>query len=345
MKVSFLKPLLAYLLIPSIGFSQAEKDSLQKWTFEGYGEFYHSFSSNKNLEKQDFIYNHKKNQQISPNLILGIARFNDKNVRANLGIMVGDYAQFNLASEPTWASFVYQASIALKTTKQSWLEVGIFPSHIGFESAIGADCWTLTRSLVAENSPYYEAGLKYTFTSKNNKLTASGLLLNGWQRIEKLETGSYAFGMQLSYTPNDKLLLNYSNYLSKESPENQQYSRTYHNFYVIHQLSKKLAFTFGFDAGNDANRTEYWTSPVFITRFSVSEKDKIALRIENFRDMNGTITNTSDFDLNSFSVNYDRKISDKLLFRIEGRQFLPSDILGNQLEKTSHLTTSLSIKI
>ncbi|MBK8628485.1 MAG: outer membrane beta-barrel protein [Saprospiraceae bacterium] len=28
------------------------------------------------------------------------------------------------------------------------MDAGIFPSHIGFESAISADNWTLTRSLL-----------------------------------------------------------------------------------------------------------------------------------------------------------------------------------------------------
>jgi hypothetical protein len=40
------------------------------------------------------------------------------------------------------------------------------PSHIGFESAIGKDCATLTRSILADNSPYYEAGVKIDITSK-----------------------------------------------------------------------------------------------------------------------------------------------------------------------------------
>jgi hypothetical protein len=32
-----------------------------------------------------------------------------------------------------------------------WIDAGVMPSHIGFESAIGSDCWNLTRSILAEN--------------------------------------------------------------------------------------------------------------------------------------------------------------------------------------------------
>lgn len=59
------------------------------------------------------------------------------------------------------------------------------PSHIGFESAIGKDCWNLTRSILADNSPYYETGIKLGYTSKNEKLYLAGMYLNGWQRIQK----------------------------------------------------------------------------------------------------------------------------------------------------------------
>ena len=65
------------------------------------------------------------------------------------------------------------------------ITAGIFTSHIGFESAVSKDCWTLTRSILADNSPYYESGARLTYTSNNNKWLISALALNGWQRIQR----------------------------------------------------------------------------------------------------------------------------------------------------------------
>jgi hypothetical protein len=77
-----------------------------------------------------------------------------------------------------------------------------FASHIGFESAIGKDCWNLTRSILADNSPYYESGAKLSYTSKNEKWFISGLILNGWQRIQRVEGNNLpAFGHQLTFKP------------------------------------------------------------------------------------------------------------------------------------------------
>jgi hypothetical protein len=47
--------------------------------------------------------------------------------------------------------------------KTLWLDAGIFGSHMGFESALSIDNPTLTKSFVAENSPYYWSGAKLTY--------------------------------------------------------------------------------------------------------------------------------------------------------------------------------------
>jgi hypothetical protein len=161
--------LLFLLLIALKIYSQ--NDSLKKLNFSAYGELYYSydFSNPYNHEKSNFLYNDKRHNELNANLILLKANYLDKNYRANLGLMAGNYAQYNLSSEPNWAQFIYEANVSVRISKKYslWLDAGILPSHIGFESAISADCWTLTRSLLAENSPYYETGIKLGYTSKN----------------------------------------------------------------------------------------------------------------------------------------------------------------------------------
>ena len=86
-----------------------------------------------------------------------------------------------------------------------------FTSHIGFESAIGKDCWNLTRSKLADNSPYFETGVKIGFTSKNDKWFFSGLVLNGWQRIQRQDgNNALALGHQITFKPTSKITLNSS---------------------------------------------------------------------------------------------------------------------------------------
>jgi Putative beta-barrel porin-2, OmpL-like. bbp2 len=86
----------------------AQNDTLKKLTFSAYAEIYYSydFANPSNHEKSNFIYNHKRHNEISANLLLAKANYTDNNIRANLGVMAGNYPQYNLSAEPTWAQFV-----------------------------------------------------------------------------------------------------------------------------------------------------------------------------------------------------------------------------------------------
>lgn len=61
--------------------------------------------------------------------------------------------------------YVNEAYIGLnldKANKHS-IEVGILPCYIGFETATSASNLTFIRSLLAENSPYFMTGIKYSY--------------------------------------------------------------------------------------------------------------------------------------------------------------------------------------
>ena len=95
--------------------------------------------------------------------------------------------------------------------------MGVFASHLGFESAIGKDCANLTRSILADNSPYFETGAKINYTSDNNKWYVSGLVLHGWQRIQRVDgNNTPAFGHQITYKPNGKVIVNSSSFISND---------------------------------------------------------------------------------------------------------------------------------
>ena len=77
----------------------AQSDSSKKLSFSAYGELYYSYDFAKpiNHEKSDFIYNHKRANEFNVNLLLAKVNYTDKNTRANLALMAGNYAEYNLA--------------------------------------------------------------------------------------------------------------------------------------------------------------------------------------------------------------------------------------------------------
>ena len=50
--------------------------------------------------------------------------------------------------------------LVLKFRLNQRIEAGVLPSYIGFETATAATNLTVSRSLLAENSPYYMTGIK-----------------------------------------------------------------------------------------------------------------------------------------------------------------------------------------
>ena len=209
--------------------------------------------------------------------------------------MAGTYAQYNLTQEPEIWRYIYESNVGVKLSKKKelWIDAGIFPSHIGFETAVSKNCWTVTRSMMAENSPYYETGVKLSYISNNNKWFLSALVLNGWQRIQRVDgNNTPSFGTQVTFTPSKALTLNSSSFIGNEKPDTVQQWRYFHNLYAMWQASKKIGIILGFDVGAEqkvrAEGFNYWYTPIIILRYQANQW-AIAARAEYYDDKAGVI--------------------------------------------------------
>jgi hypothetical protein len=229
-----------------------------------------------------------------------------------------------------------------------WIDAGVMPSHIGFESAIGSDCWNLTRSILAENSPYYESGIKFNYTNKKQDLFLAFFVLNGWQKIEIPELNiKPSIGMQVNYKPSNSLTLNYSNFVGNIMVDSIHHAlRTFHNLYAIYDASTKLSFIIGFDIGTQKaafTKTAVWYTPIIISKFNLSEKSKLAGRLEYYNDKQQTIIATSTpngYQTFGASINYDHQISSKVLCRAELKRYNAKDPIYRYAQNNKQQTTT-----
>ncbi len=255
MKILSIHKLFLPILLLASGIMSAQVDtSISKLTFSGYAEVYYTFDFNQpgNHNRPSFIYSHNRHNEFNLNLGFVKASYTADRVRANVAIASGTYINANYAAEPGVLKNMYEANAGIKLSgrKNIWLDAGIFASHIGFESAVSKDCWSLTRSMLADNSPYYESGAKLTYISDNTKWLLSGLLLNGWQHIQRPDgNNTPAFGTQISFTPNSKTILNYSTFIGNEKPDTAIQMRYFHNFYGMFHITNRFHITGGFDVG------------------------------------------------------------------------------------------------
>lgn len=330
-------------------------------TFGAYAEAYYSYDFNNliNNKKPSFIYSFNKNNDIAVNFASIKAAYITSRIRTNLALAAGTYMNTNYAAEPGILRNLYEgnAGIKLSSSNNLWFDVGVFSSHIGFESAVGKNNWTLTRSLVAENTPYFESGAKISYTSDNDKWFFSALILNGWQHIKFVEGNTLpAFGTQITYKPSPRITLNSSTFFGSDKPDNMRQMRYFHNFYGIFELNDMLSATIGFDIGAEqrtkgSSTMNTWFNPTFIFRFTPTVKTAVAMRTEFYNDRHGVIVASdtpNGFKIWGFSVNFDYNIINNLLWRIEARTLQSKDDIfitnnGSANNNNTFITTSLSM--
>ncbi len=340
--------------------SNAQEQKTSPLNFSGYVDTYYSydFGNPDNHVRPGFFYSYNKHNEATLNLGLIKANYSKYNVRGNFSLMAGTYSQYNMAAEQDLMKNIYEANVGVKISKNSnvWVDAGILPSHIGFESAIGKDCINLTRSILADNSPYYEAGVKIGYTSKSEKWYLAAMYLNGWQRIQKVDGNQTpAFGTQITYKPNSKTTLNWSTYMGNEQPDSDRKWRYFNDFYGQFKISEKTSFITGFDIGSQqklrgSSDYDIWFSPIVIVQYKPTTKIQLAARGEYYSDKNGVIISTgtpNGFQTFGYSANLDYLIADNIMFRIEARSLSSKDDVfiknNNPTNTNTFITTSMAI--
>ena len=353
-------------VFPNLLYSQSEVESPFK--VSAYLESFYSydFSNPDDGNRPSFLFNFNRHNEFAPNLALVQLDYDEDRVRGRISLMAGTYANANLAAEPGVLRNIFEAYTGYKLSKDKniWLDVGVFESHLGFESAVGSRNINLSRSLAAEGSPYYLSGAKVTYTNDNETLMLSGVITNGWQRMQR-EVGNkfFAGGHQIFWKPSEKLSLNSSSYIggapgytnfAPTANDGDFVLRYFHNFYAQYEVSPIFSLIAGFDYGTQENSQpeeaeEYvsWSVFTLVAQATLNDKMRAGLRYEYFNDPNQVIVYGvpgGSLQLSGYSLNLDYSLSQNMLFRVEGRYFSSSNpiFLDNE-ESNFALTSSISL--
>lgn len=343
------------VLVSSMAFGQEKKEL--KVSFSGYLETYYAYDFNRPEEnaKLPFMYNYNRHNEFNVNVGLLKAKAEYDNAYASLALHSGTYVEDNYVNETTKIISEAYVGLYLDEARKSTVELGVLPSYIGFETATSASNLTLTRSILAENSPYFMTGLKYTY-KPNEKLTFSGLITNGWQRINKPDKDiSPALGSQIIYKPSDKSVFNWSTFIGKELYNNEWGMRYFSNLYWDKQWNSKWRTQLGFDSGiqkdkNNSDKELFWMSPVFVAQYTLAPKWQTAFRAEYYQDKDNVIIAANDeFKTVGISLNIDYLINDKVKFRTEARYLNSEEKVfikeSSLLNDNFCITTSLSFEL
>lgn len=355
--------LYVFIFIPikeSKGQSDTTKTLSPKFELSGFVDVFYVYDFNqpKTDYRQTFFYNYNRHNDFNLNLgYIKISALHQK-YRVNIALQTGTYANDNYANEPGLLKNIFEANAGISLNKKNnlWLDAGIFASHIGFESAISLDNWTLTRSILAENSPYYLSGAKLTYIL-NKKIELIALVCNGWQHIQKINGNSLpSFGTQLKVMPTEKTTFNWSTFVGTDDPDTTRRMRYFNNFYGQFQFTEKFGLIAGFDIGTQQrtkNNSVYdlWFSPVIIGQFAINKNWKTAIRVEYYQDKSGIIIPTgtiNGFLTTGLSLNLDYSPTQNIICRLEGRWLNSKDnIFETKTTPTNNnffIGTSIAIK-
>jgi hypothetical protein len=289
-------------------------------SFEGYAEVYYGAQQSTATQRPDFLDNHTVNG-LAVNIAWLKWTVDHNRWRIVAAPMIGTYVNSNLDNEPNAVQHLYEASIGYRLGggANSRIDAGVMPSHIGLESNFGRNNLNLTRSLLAENTPYYECGVRWSGTTENG-LSWAVLVLNGWQRIAVADDQIRPnFGMQLQHDNKKGRVLNYSNYLGSI---NGRYS-VYHNFYATQKIASNwfINAEFNYEA---MERSKDFIGGSLALGKQLFHDWTVAGRIEQVRDVNNTYfaTRTTPAQINpgGWSANIDYQPHKAIKCRIEARR-------------------------
>lgn len=323
-----------------------------KIDISGYIDTYYSYNFNipKKTNSLPFLYNYNRHNEFNVNIGLLRASVSYQNIYAKISIHAGTYVDDNYVAEDLKIFNEAYLGIYLNKLKKTSVEAGILPSYIGFETATSHSNLTATRSILAENSPYFMTGIKLNHQF-NDKLSSAFLLTNGWQRINKPNKGvSPAIGTQLVYKSSDKSTLNWSTFVGKEFNGINFTMRYFNNIYWDKTWNEKWRTISGFDFGiqdisSNNNVHKNWLSPVVITQHTFSTKWQMAHRIEYYEDKNNVIiASTVPFKTVGNSLNLDFLPNSKMKIRMEGKWYYASERIFDAQKNDFSLTTTMSFE-
>lgn len=300
------------------------------------GQYAYDFNNPPNGDRS-FSTQPARSNEFNINLAFIEAKLETEKTRSRFALQAGTSVQSNYSSEPSkglvsgpsLSRHIQEARVGYAISESTWVDVGIFFAHVGSESWISKDNLVLTRSLVADYSPYYLSGVKLTHLL-SERVTLQLLVVNGWQNVSENNTDK-TLGTGIEYA-SDSWSFAYNTLAGREvSPDlngahRSSEFRHFHNLILKSKSSTNWEWITQLDIGFQkkpmSSSMNQWNGVSLMGRYALNSEQKIALRAEGFQDLDQIVlaTNTTH-GFNGFggSIGLDQSLEDGILWRTELR--------------------------
>ena len=340
-------------------------DTSSKVTFGGFVDTYYAWDFDRpHTFDRAYTTQPARHDEFNVNLAFVEAKVAGPRYRGRLALQWGTSVQANYINEPmlgivsgpSVSQFLQEAVVGYQLGPTLWVDGGIFLSHLGFETWISRDNLSYTRSMVADFSPYYEAGVKLTWAASST-LNATFVLVNGWQNISAENTPPGG-GVRLDYSPTPKVTLTYDNYLGNSAPDSLPARiRTYHDVFAQYNPCRRWQFAVMYSLGTQSESTPSggtasWWGMTSIGKFHLTSRVSLIGRVEAYSDPSQVIVATglpASFHTLSASLGADVNFVGPVLWRSELRGYrskqavCPLHTAGDYSQNDSFIVTSLAL--
>lgn len=272
--------------------------------------------------------------------------------RGRVAIQEGWFTRANyVGADSAWRN-IQEATAGFRITDGLWLDAGIMFSHIGYESMIGRDNLTLSRSFTADNTPYYSTGASLAWTISND-VTITGLVLNGWQQIVDVNE-ELALGTRVLVKTSPLLTLNWSTFIGNEQPRGSAALLRFHNnVWAEWKPADDWIVVFMGDVCTQettADTTSIQWGAGVTAAYSLSKVFRLATRVEHYSDVENMFIVTPDgapFQTTAASLNLDYRPNNVVLVRGEIRTMFASNAVfpSNNSPRSSDTYITLSTSV
>ena len=319
------------------------QDTTRTVTFGAFVDTYYAWDFNRpgaGMFDRSFTTQPARQDEFNVNLAFVEVKLTGSRTRGRLALQAGTSVQANYAGEPSTgtisgpdlARIIQEAVVGVRAAPALWIDAGIYLSHLGQEGWISRDNPTYTRSLIADYTPYYEAGVKATWAA-SARLTAQLHILNGWQNISETNA-SKAIGMRLDYTASPHLSLGYDNFIGNEAPDTAPSRlRVFNEVFALMTVGRVQAWVtldYGTQGRARTAGTSSWYGGAVVARLSLSRVVALAARIEQYGDPDGVIVRTgtpNPFRVAGGSLGLDVNPGGGVAWRTEIRAFAARDLV------------------
>jgi hypothetical protein len=303
----------------------------QSVTLGGFVDTYLAWDSGRpfNLDRA-YTSQAARHAEFNVNLAYIDAVMSGDRVRGRLALQAGTSVQAVYMSEPSvgrysgssLAQHIQEAVVGVRMRQGVWLDGGVFFSHLGSESWVSRDNPTYTRSLIADYSPYYEAGVKLTWDVRPD-VTALLTVVNGWGHISE-NNADKSVGARIDWALTPHITLGYYNLIGNEQPDTSASRLRFFNGITARFTSDELTLVTTVDGGREARpglSPASWIGTAVVARLHMTERTSVSGRFEAFNDPDQVLIRTGSgaFSVFGGSFGFDMDPSDGVQWRTEVR--------------------------